>query len=128
MPFIFLVSACAQGRAAGEKPEASLKLSPEVVQGAVTFEPGTKDGAVVPEISAPRLRAIWVPEKVDGNRLIEAHREWEMQGEPQLLGIPKDASHAVERTQKAPLVKPSSVKPTSAKLPSEKSSGGNHEN
>lgn len=123
MPLVFLVSACAQGRAAGENQASNMKLSPEVVQGAVTFEPGTKDGAVVPEISAPRLRAIWVPEKIDGNRLIEAHREWEMLGEPQLLGIPKDASHAAERTPKAPLAKPSLAKPSS-----EKSSGGTHEN
>lgn len=105
MPLIVLLSGCAQGRAAGEKQGDSIKLSPEVVQGAVTFEPGTKDGAVVPEISSPRLRAIWVPEKIEGNRLIESHREWEMIGEPQLLGIPKDA-----------------------KKKTEKASGGSHEN
>lgn len=56
---------------------------------AVFYEPGTETGAVVPEISAPRLHAIFVPEQVDNNRLIEAHREWLLEGDVTILGIPK---------------------------------------
>ena len=69
--------------------EKRAKLGEDVVQDAVIFEAGTKEGAVVPEISAPRLRAVIVEEKIEGNRLIERHREWIMEGEVQLLGIPK---------------------------------------
>ena len=66
MPFIVLLSACAQGRVAGEKHGSDVKLGQDVVQGAVIFESGAKDGAVVPEISSPRLRAIMVEEKIEG--------------------------------------------------------------
>jgi hypothetical protein len=91
-----LLSGCAQGRAAGEKQGSDIKLGPEVIQGAVTFEPGTKDGAIVPEISSPRLRAIMVEEKIEGNRLVERHREWILDGEAQLLGIPHELKGAKE--------------------------------
>lgn len=67
-----------------------MKLGSEIVQGAVTFEPGAEVGAVVPEVSAPRPRGIMVEEKIEGNRLIERHREWLIDGEVQLLGIPID--------------------------------------
>lgn len=86
-----MMSACSHGGAAGAGREDRAKIEPEVVREAVVFEPGTKDGAVVPEISAPNLRAIIVEEKIDGNRLIERHREWILEGDVQLLGIPKAA-------------------------------------
>jgi hypothetical protein len=102
---MILITGCSHGRVAIEADAHSVRLGPDVVQGAVIFEPGTKVGAVVPEISAPHLRAIWVAEKVEGTRLIEAHREWQMEGEAQILGIPKET-----------------------KKPPAKASGGSHEN
>lgn len=83
-----------------EGPE--VKLGSEIVQGAVTFEPGAEVGAVVPEISAPRLRGMMVEEKIEGNRLIERHREWLIDGEVQLLGIPIEAKKAPLRSPPAP--------------------------
>ncbi|MGK5083426.1 hypothetical protein WDW37_08965 [Bdellovibrionota bacterium FG-1] len=94
--------------------ESRAKLGTDAVQEAVVFEPGTKDGAVVPEISAPSLRAIIVEERIEGNRLIERHREWILEGDVQLIGIPKSVSKAVKEP----------IKGASAKA----SSGGSHEN
>lgn len=108
MPLIVLLSACAQGRAAGEKHGSDVKLSSDVVQGAVIFEPGTKDGAVVPEISAPQLRAVMVEESIVGNRLVERHREWILDEKVQFLGIPKEPQKSQKQAQKP--------------------AGGNHEN
>lgn len=83
------VFGCAHKSADKVSPEQAAKLEQNLVRDAVVFEVGTKDGAVVPEISAPRLRAIWVGERIEGNRLIEAHREWILEGDVTLLGIPK---------------------------------------
>lgn len=65
------------------------KLDRKLVRDAVVFEDGAKDGAVVPEVSSPQLRAIMVPERVENNRLIEAHREWILDGDVAILGIPR---------------------------------------
>jgi hypothetical protein len=69
--------------------DQAAKLDRQLVKDAVVYEPGTESGAVVPEISAPRLRAILVPEHVEGSRLVEAHREWVLEGDVSILGIPK---------------------------------------
>lgn len=80
--------ACAAPAVNDAKPEQAARIDKKLMKDAVVFEPGTKEGAVVPEISAPSLRAVWVPEKIEGNRLVEAHREWILEGDVSLLGIP----------------------------------------
>ncbi len=90
-----MLSSCAHGPFGSSKRSDGVKLSPEVVEGAVTFETGTKDGAVIPEVSSPRLRAVIVEEKIENNRLIERHREWILEGEVQLLGIPKESRRPI---------------------------------
>lgn len=118
VPIVLLLSACSHSQAVKDGSESRAKLGQEVVREAVVFEPGTKDGAVVPEISAPSLRAIVVEEKIEGNRLIERHREWILEGDVQLLGIPKDARKdaplAAQAPRKAIVIK--------------KARGGSHEN
>lgn len=71
-------------------PEEAAKLNRKLVRESVVFESGAKDGAVVPEISAPQLRAVLVPERIENNRLIESHREWVLEGDVSLLGIPSE--------------------------------------
>ena len=115
MPIVWFVTGCAHGGAEKEKRGVEIKLGPEVVQGAVTFEPGTQDGAIVPDISAPRLRAVMVEEKIEGNRLIERHREWLLDGEPRLLGIPVEVK---KKSESSPALK---TKPLGKR-------GGSHEN
>jgi hypothetical protein len=89
--------ACAHGDhgSGGARGGDGLTLGNEVVQGAVTFEPGAKEGAVVPEVSSPQLRAVIVEERIEGNRLIERHREWQLDGHVQLLGIPHQSEERV---------------------------------
>ncbi len=70
-------------------PSEAARLDRSLVRNAVTFDPGTELGAVVPDVSAPSLHAIWVDEHREGNRLVEAHREWLLDGQVLLLGIPK---------------------------------------
>lgn len=98
MPIVLLLAGCSHGRA-GPGGESGARLKQEIVREAVVFEPGTKDGAVIPEISAPSLRAMIVEEKIEGNRLIEKHREWILEGDVQLLGIPKDTKEPHTRTR-----------------------------
>lgn len=87
-----MISGCAHKKTQDEVSinEAS-RLDKRLIRDAVVFEQGTKDGAIVPEISSPRIRAIWVPEKIESNgtRLIEAHREWILDGDVTLLGTPQ---------------------------------------
>jgi hypothetical protein len=80
---------CASSQSKVVTPDQAAKLDRKLVRDAVIYEPGTEQGAVVPEISAPRLHAILVREHVENNRLIETHREWELDGDVTLLGIPK---------------------------------------
>lgn len=82
------VSGCAHTKPDEVKESEAARINRALVKDAVVFEPGTQDGAVVPDLSAPRLRAILVPEHVDNGRLIEAHREWQLEGEVMFLGIP----------------------------------------
>lgn len=103
-----MLSACSHGStvSGGREGDANHPtLAPEIVQDAVVFEPGTKDGATVPELSSPSLWAVMVEEKIEGNRLIEKHREWILQGEVQLLGIPKSAAKATKNASKDPASK-----------------------
>lgn len=74
------------------------KLDRKLVRDAVVFEDGAKDGAVVPEISSPQLRAIMIPERVENNRLIEAHREWVLDGDVAILGIPHSTVRSTIKT------------------------------
>ena len=83
-----LGAGCASSQTNNVSPDQAAKLDRRLVKDAVVYEPGTEKNAVVPEISAPRLRAIWVPERVENNRLVEAHREWLLEGDVTILGIP----------------------------------------
>lgn len=80
---------CAHSKVETVDPNEASRIDRKLVRDAVVFETGSRDGAVVPEISAPQLRAIIVEEHIDGNRLVERHREWVLEGESVLLGIPK---------------------------------------
>lgn len=80
---------CASSKPKEVTPDQAAKLDRKLVKDAVVYEPGTEQGAIVPEISAPRLHAILVREHIENNRLIETHREWELEGDVSILGIPK---------------------------------------
>ena len=82
---------CSHTKVDESNSDGAVKFDRGIMKEAVVYEPGTKEGAVLPDVSAPRLKAIWVPEKVEGNRLVEAHREWLLDGNVTLLGIPKPA-------------------------------------
>jgi hypothetical protein len=82
---------CATTKQNEVSPDQAAKLDRRLVKDAILYEPGTEQGATVPEISAPRLHAILVPERVENNRLIERHREWILEGDVTILGIPKKA-------------------------------------
>jgi hypothetical protein len=82
-------SGCATSKPKEVTPDQAAKLDRQLVKDAVIYEPGTEKGATVPEISAPRLHAILVPERVENNRLVERHREWILEGDVTILGIPK---------------------------------------
>ncbi len=69
--------------------EEAARIDRALVKETVVYESGAKDGAIVPDLSAPRLRATWVPEHQENGRLIEAHREWALEGDVTILGIPK---------------------------------------
>ena len=86
------VFGCAHSKPVDEEvsPSDAAKFNRKLVRESVVFESGAKEGAVVPEVSAPRLRAMIVPERVENNRLIERHREWILDGEVTLLGIPDE--------------------------------------
>jgi len=93
---VFMVAAalvmtvgCAHESAIEKEEKEASRFNRKLVKEAVVFEPGTESNAVVPDVSAPRLRAIWVPEKIDNGKLIEAHREWLLEGDVSILGIPK---------------------------------------
>jgi hypothetical protein len=70
-------------------PKDAARIDPRLTQETVVYEPGSERGAVVPDISAPRLRAIWVDERIENGRLIEAHREWQLEGDVVILGTSK---------------------------------------
>lgn len=89
-----LGSACAHQKVDNVSAEDASRIDRKLVKESVVYEPGAKEGASVPDVSAPRLRAVWVEERIEGNRLIEAHREWLLEGDVSLLGIPKAARKA----------------------------------
>jgi hypothetical protein len=89
--FVSLLSLCAVScahREAKVEPKDAARLEPRLVRETVVYGPGAETGAVVPEISAPRLRAEWIREKVENGRLVEAHREWVLEGDVIILGTP----------------------------------------
>jgi hypothetical protein len=88
MPLV--LTACAHSQPATVGPADAARIDRKLVRDTVVYEPGAKDGAVVPDVSAPALRAVMVEEKIEGNRLIERHREWILEGDVSLLGIPEN--------------------------------------
>lgn len=97
----FVMGACAHGEKKVD-PKDAARLDPKLVRETVVYEPGAEAGAVVPEISAPRLRAIWVPEKVENGHLTEAHREWQMEGDVVILGTPQRRPKSAGTMKAAP--------------------------
>lgn len=83
------VAGCAHNKVEPVSEADAARLDRTLVKDTVVYEGSAKDGAVVPDVSAPRLRAIWVPERQENGRLIEAHREWLLEGDVVILGIPK---------------------------------------
>jgi hypothetical protein len=79
---------CAHAKGETVPENEAARISRKLVRESVIFEPGTQDGAVVPDISAPRLRAMLVPEHVENGRLVEKHREWQLEGDVLILGTP----------------------------------------
>lgn len=87
---LILLSGCAHKAADPVSSSDAARIDRKLVRDAVVFEPGTEDGATIPEVSSPRIRAILVPEHIDdnGTRLVESHREWLLDGSVVLLGTP----------------------------------------
>ncbi len=87
-----ILASCAHNKPTDEtiSPENAAKFNRKLVRESVVFEDGARDGAVVPNVSAPRLRAVIVPEHIENNRLSEKHREWILEGDVSLLGIPNE--------------------------------------
>ena len=79
---------CAHQKVDTVSEEKASRIDRQLVRETIVFEPGSKLGAVPPDVSAPRLHALWVDERVEGSRLIEAHREWILEGDVSLLSIP----------------------------------------
>ena len=100
VPIWINLMGCAHTPAAPVPQAEAAKLDRTLVRDAVVYESGAKDGAVVPEISAPRLRAVWVAERVENNKLIEAHREWLLEGDVSILGIPAPTPDKVKGKHK----------------------------
>ena len=89
--FVSLLTCCMVScahREAKVDPKDAARLEPQLVRETVVYGPGSEQGAVVPEISAPRLKAEWISERVENGRLIEAHREWLLEGDVVILGMP----------------------------------------
>jgi hypothetical protein len=80
---------CAHQKVSPVSAQDAARLDRKFVRESIVFEDGTRDGAVVPELSAPGLKARWQDEYIDGNVLHEAHRVWELDGEVSFIGIPK---------------------------------------
>ena len=80
-----VVSGCAHKEQKVD-PKDAARIDPKLVRETVVYEPGSERGAVVPDLSAPRLHAIWVEERIENGRLIEAHREWQLEGDVVILG------------------------------------------
>ena len=86
MPLV--LTSCAHSKSDTVTAEDAARIDRKLVRNTVIFEPGAKEGAVVPDVSAPQLRAVIVEERIEGNRLIERHREWLLEGDVALLGVP----------------------------------------
>lgn len=82
------LGACAHSKQEVVSENEAARLDRGLVKESVIFEPGTKEGAVVPDLSSPRLRAILVPEHIENGRLVEKHREWQLEGDVLILGTP----------------------------------------
>jgi len=88
---VSMASGCAHKKTDSVSVEEAARLNRNLVKDAVVFEPGSEQGAIVPDVSSPRLRAVWVDEHRENNKLIEGHRQWILEGDIVLLGIPKSA-------------------------------------
>lgn len=81
--------ACAAPAVNDATPEQAARIDRKLVRNAVVFGPGAEDGAVVPDISTPCLRAVIVDEERTPKKIVEKHREWYLECDVSLLGIPK---------------------------------------
>lgn len=99
---VFGVSGCAHKTPAPVSDQEAARLNRNLVREAVVFEPGSEQGAIVPDVSSPRLRAKWIEEHRENNHLIEAHREWFLEGDVVLLNIPKPAQSPPQIQQQQP--------------------------
>jgi hypothetical protein len=88
-----LMVGCAHTPPGNVSPDEAARLNRKLVRNAVSFGPGAEDGAVVPEVSSPCLHADIVDEKIEGNKLIEKHREWMLDCDVRLLGIQAERVH-----------------------------------
>lgn len=96
------VSGCAHKAPVPVSEEEAARLNRSLVREAVVFEPGSEQGAIVPDVSSPRLRAKWIEERRENNHLIEAHREWFLEGDVVLLAIPKPPQATPQPQQPQP--------------------------
>jgi len=90
------VVGCAHQPIESVSKEEAARIDRRLVRNAVNFAPGSESGAVVPDVSSPCLQAEIVDEKIEGNRLIEKHREWTLGCDVRLLGIPKVAERKAD--------------------------------
>lgn len=85
-------SGCAHKAPVSISEQEAARLDRNLVREAVVFEPGAETNAIVPDVSAPRLRAVFVKGHREGtNRYTESRREWLFEGDVVLLGIPDSA-------------------------------------
>jgi hypothetical protein len=82
------IAGCSHSKIEEVREEDAARINRKLVKQTVVYEPGAEDGAVVPDLSAPQLRAMMIPEHIENGRLVEKHREWQLEGEVTLLGTP----------------------------------------
>lgn len=87
---MFILVGCAHKNPNTVSSQDAARLNRELVSQSVVFESGTETGAVVPDLSSPRLTAKWIEAYQEGNLYHEAHRAWILDGDVRILGIPKE--------------------------------------
>ena len=85
----FIITGCVHHATENTSAAEAVRLNPRYVRNAVVYDTGAEEGAVVPELASPQLHAIMVEEHIENGRLIERHREWAVEGDVSILGIPK---------------------------------------
>ena len=81
---------CAHKTVDAVSSDQAARIDRKFIKDSVTYGPGAEDGAVIPEVSSPCLHAEVVPEHLEsgGHVLVEKHRQWHLQCDSQILGIP----------------------------------------